>query len=150
MAVLTCLGTFVDIDGHEADLREMSVSARHEAELSDGGRVVLLNDRGWGLSRLTRASTAAEDAARDDDMPDIWAAQTVDDVQETARVVVGPDEPFDGRSQEDMEADHWAYLQQILQRQGVVVDAAQLRRLPHDVVLSQRMLARMSGERGDT
>lgn len=47
------------------------------------------------------------------------------------------------RSQEDMEADHWAFLQQIAQRQGVVVDAAELRQLPHDVVLSQRLLARL-------
>jgi hypothetical protein len=35
-----------------------------------------------------------------------------------------------------MEADHWAFLSEILRRQGVVVDAQELKRLPHDVVLS--------------
>ncbi len=44
-----------------------------------------------------------------------------------------------------MEADHWAYLQQIAQRQGVVTNAAELRQLPHDVVLSPGLLARLGG-----
>ncbi|MEV4163197.1 hypothetical protein [Nonomuraea dietziae] len=116
--------TFVDVDDQAADT--ISVSARHEAELVDGTRVLLLNDRGWGSSQG-------------------WAATSVADIQETTRAVVGPDEPFGGRSQEDMEADHWASLQQLAQRQGVIVDAAALRQLPHDVVLSQQVLARIGG-----
>jgi hypothetical protein len=67
----------------------------------------------------------------------------VQDIEETARFVVGPDEPFAGRSQEDMEADHWASLSEVLRRQGVVVDARESKRLPHDVVLSERLLARV-------
>ncbi|NUW39342.1 hypothetical protein [Nonomuraea rhodomycinica] len=118
------LVTFVDVDGQAADT--VSVSARHEVELADGTRVLLLHDRGWGSSQG-------------------WAATSVADVQDTTRTVVGPDEPFGGRSQEDMEADHWALLQRIAQRQGVVVDAATLRRLPHDVVLSPQVLARIEG-----
>ncbi len=61
-------------------------------------------------------------------------------------MVVGPDEPFGDRTHDDMEADHWAYLQQIAQRQGVVTTAAELRDLPHDVVLSSRLLARLAGD----
>ncbi|MGH3518694.1 MAG: hypothetical protein ACRDQ7_15005 [Haloechinothrix sp.] len=106
------------------------MSARHEAELDDGSRVLLLDDRGWGESRG-------------------WNTTSVEDMRETARVVVGPDEPPDGRSYEKMEADHWAFLQQIAQRQGVVVDAAELRQLPHDVVFSQRVLSRI-GDNPDT
>ncbi|MFI7129937.1 hypothetical protein ACIBQ1_29845 [Nonomuraea sp. NPDC050153] len=117
--------TFVDVDNQAVDT--ISVSVRHEAELVDGTRVLLLNDRGWGSSQG-------------------WAATSVADIQETTRAVVGPDEPFGGRSQEDMEADHWASLQQIVQRQGVIVDAAALRQLPHDVVLSQQVLARIGGD----
>lgn len=64
-------------------------------------------------------------------------------------MVVGPDEPPDGRSYEDEEAAHWAFLQQIAQRQGVVVDAAELKQLPHDVVLSHRILSRI-GDNPDT
>lgn len=58
-------------------------------------------------------------------------------------MVVGPDEPSDGFSQEDAEQGHWAYLRDVLRQHGVVVDALDLRRLPHDVVLSERLLARV-------
>ena len=128
MIAVTRLVTFVDIDGQAAD-DTVAMSARHEAELADGSRVLLLNDRGWGGFGPT----------------DIWARTSVEDIVATTRVVVGPDEPFGDRSQADMEADHWAWLQQIANRQGVVTDAAELRQLPHDVLLSPRLLARMDG-----
>jgi hypothetical protein len=66
---------------------------------------------------------------------------SVEEIKETSRWVVGPDEPFDGRSQEDMERDHWGYMAEVLRRQGVAVDADELKSLPHDVVLSERVLA---------
>ena len=103
----------------------MSVTARHEAVLVNGRRVLLLDDRGWSSSGP----------------PDIWAVTSVADIVDTARVVVGPDEPFDGRSHEDMETDHWAHLTEILQQRGIVADALELKRLPHDVVLSEQLLA---------
>lgn len=124
MSGVTRLVTFVDVDDQADD--RISVSARHEIELAAGSRVLLLNDRGW-------SSSAG------------WTARSVQDIQETTRMVVGPDGPFGDRSQKDMEADHWASLQQIAQRQGVVTDAAELRQLPHDVVLSPRLLARIGG-----
>jgi hypothetical protein len=68
---------------------------------------------------------------------------SVEDIERKARMVVGPDEPFDGSSQEDVEQGHWAYLSDVLRQHGVVVDALDLRRLPHDVVLSERLLARV-------
>ncbi len=67
----------------------------------------------------------------------------------TARTVVGPDEPFEGRSSADMAADHWASLAAVLRQQGVVADALELTRLPHDVVLSERLLARLHHHPGD-
>lgn len=124
--------TFLDVDDDNADPRRMSVSARHEAVLGDGRHVLLLDDRGWGVSGP----------------PDIWAVTSVEDVVDTARVVVGPDEPFGGRSHEDMQADHWASLAGVLRRQGVPADAVELRRLPHDVVLSERLLARLGRDPG--
>jgi hypothetical protein len=39
-----------------------------------------------------------------------------------------------------MERDHWAYLAEILRQQGVAVNADELTGLPHDVVLSDRVL----------
>ena len=105
----------------------MSVSARHEAELVGGRRVLLLDDRGWSASGPSN----------------IWAMTSVEDFVATARMVVGPDEPFDGRSHEDMEADHWVQLAEVLRKQGVVADALELKRIPHEVVLSERLLARV-------
>ena len=80
---------------------------------------------------------------------DTWALTSVEDIEDTARVVVGPDEPPEARSQEDAEADHWSYLADVLRQQGVVVDTVELKRLPHDVVVSERLLARI-GRRGTT
>jgi hypothetical protein len=138
MAAVTRLVTLVDVNDENADALQMSVSARHEADLTDGRRVPLLDDRGWTSSAL-RASGVGEVP----DQPDVWAVTSVGDIEETARVVVGPDEPLDGYSQADAEAAHWAYLADVLRQQGVVVDALELKRLPHDVVLSERLLARI-------
>jgi hypothetical protein len=117
-----------------ADPRELSVAARHEAVLDDGRHMVLLDDRGWteGLRG------AGEDA-------DIWEGVSERHIAETARVVVGPDEPFGGRTQREMEESHWAWLAGKLAADGVSVEPAELGRLPHDVVLGDRLRARLGG-----
>ena len=120
--------------GEDVDPRRISVSARHEAVLEDGGRLLLLDDRGW---------TEELRGAGADEIDDLWALTPERDIVETARMVVGPDEPFRGRSQDEMETDHWNALAEILRAHGAVVDAAELRRLPHDVVLSDRLRARL-------
>ena len=130
---VTRLVTFVEVDDAAADPRQMSVSARHEAVLVDGGHVLLLADRGWSASGP----------------PNIWAVTAVEWIADTARMVVGPDEPFGGRSQKDMEADHWASMAAVLRHQGVDADALELGRLPHDVVLSEQLLARIGHQPGD-
>ena len=48
-----------------------------------------------------------------------------------------------------MEASHWETLASILRRQGVAVEAAELRELPHDVELTTRLRARVSRAPGD-
>jgi hypothetical protein len=144
VSAVTRLVTFVDLAEGVGDARQMSVSARHEAVLADGRRMLLLDDRGWH-STVRRAYWGGE--VPDDDSPrdqlDSWAMTSVEDIEETTRVVVGPDEPPDGYTQEHMEATHWSYLAGVLREQGVVVDPLDLRRLPHDVVLSERLLARV-------
>jgi hypothetical protein len=149
MAAVTHLVTLVDVDVGNSDSRQMSVSARHEAALADGRRVLLLDDRGWTSSAL-RAYRMGELPDGDPwrDQPDPWAGTTMEDIEETARVVVGPDEPPDGHSQEEAEAAHWAYLADVLREQGLLVDPLELKQLPHDVVLSERLLERIGRERG--
>jgi hypothetical protein len=130
---VTRLVTFVEVDDPVVETQLMSVSARHEAVLTNGDRVLLLADRGWSASGP----------------PDIWAVTSVEEIADTARMVVGPDEPFDGHSREDMEAEHWACLAAILRRHGVEADALELGRLPHEVVLGEQLLARVGRQQGD-
>jgi hypothetical protein len=124
MATVERLITTADVDDRSPDQPYVSVRARHEAVLADGRRLLLLDDRGWASNQP-------------------WAALSPDDVEETARMVVGPDEPPPGRSREEEEAGHWSHLAGTLQRHRVAVDARALRNLPHDVVLSERLLARI-------
>jgi len=149
VAAVTRLVTLVDVNDEVADTRQMSVSARHEAALADGRRVLLLDDRGWTSSALRAfwPPEGADGESRQDQL-DTWAVTSVEDIEETARVVVGPDEPAEGRSQADAEADHWAHLADVLRQQGVVVAPLELKRLPHDVVVSERLLARIGRGRG--
>ena len=150
MAAVTRLVTLVDVQDDVADPRQMSVSALHEAVLEDGRRVLLLDDRGWTSAALTASWGEVPDGESRRDPLDTWALTSVEDIEETARVVVGPDEPPEGYSQEEAEADHWAHLADVLRQQGVVVDALELKQLPHDVVLSERLLARIGRGRGGT
>ena len=39
--------TFTDVAGDVGDVAQASVLARHEAQLTDGRRVVIFSDRGW-------------------------------------------------------------------------------------------------------
>ncbi len=127
------LETVAEIGGDAGPAR-ISASARLDAVLDDGRRVVLLDDRGWA-EELGGPGAA--------DLPDIWAATTREHIAATARTVVGPDEPFGGRSQADMERDHWDFLAGRLAESGVAADGAELARLPHDVVLGPRPAGRL-------
>ena len=145
MSAVTRLVTFVDLAEGVGGTGQMTVSARHEAVLLDGGRVLLLDDRGWSASLRTYfyAGDACDRDFGREQQPDIWAVTSVEDIEQEARMVVGPDEPPNGFSQADAEQGHWAYLSDVLRQHGVIVDALELRRLPHDVVLSERLLARV-------
>ena len=130
------LVTSVELDD-AGDPQAQNFSALHEAVLADGRRVTLLDDRGWGGrafrfdGRTTHAITAFE----------AWSFVTREEIVREARIVVGPDEAFDGHSQEDMEDDHWAHLAEVLCARGITIEPAELRRLPHEVVLGERLLA---------
>jgi hypothetical protein len=115
--------------------RDISVACRHEAVLDDGRRVVLLDGRGW-TAGLRGPGTEALDG---------WAAASEAEIVATARDVVGPDEAHGGRSQADMDDGHWGTLAETLRGHGVTADPAELRCLPHDVVLGERLRARLSG-----
>ncbi|SNR32284.1 hypothetical protein SAMN06265360_10295 [Haloechinothrix alba] len=140
MVTVARLVTSIDIDGDATSRTRMDVSACHEAELTDGRRIVLLDDHGWSGS--IRDTTAT--------IPDIWTSHSLEEICDTARMVVGPDEPPDDLSHEDMAAHHWTVLAGILRRHGIAADAAELRHLPHEVVPSARLLTRIGRTTQDT
>jgi hypothetical protein len=128
----------------------MSVTARQEAVLEDGRRVVLLDDRGWsGQLGAVWMDDAPPPQGWREALPSSWAFETVERLERTARDLVGPDEPVTGSTHAEMEASHWAALAGILREQGVEVEAGELRELPHDVELSTRLRARVSRAPGD-
>lgn len=146
MTPVARLVTFVDLgeDDDGPNGSTMSVSARHDAELADGRRVTLLSDRGWGGTGRPGYVMVADDGRRPRS-PAIWSFQTRRDLEETARTVVGPDEPWEGKTWTEGETVHWEALADTLRQAGVEADAADLRALPHDVELSDRVLARLDG-----
>lgn len=133
MAAVIRLLTVVELH-EDGDPLEMSVAARHEAVLDDGRRVVLLDDRGW--TEALRGAGATGGA-------DVWQSASEHEIAETARTVVGPDAPFGGRTRSDMERSHWDTLADTLRAYGVSTDGSTLSRLPHDVVLGERLRARL-------
>jgi hypothetical protein len=122
--------TLADVREHP-DARTISVSARQEAVLDDGRRLLLLDDRGWSSSLRGPGANGA----------DIWAGTSEHEIAEMTRMVVGPDEAFGGHSQAEMESDHWNVLAGKLRAQGVTIAGSELMQLPHDVVLSDRLIA---------
>src|SRR5215467_124757 len=116
MADVVRLETVTDLQRAESD-RDMSVSARLDAVLADGRRVVLLDGRGWSGS--LRGPGADE--------MDAWATTSEADIVRTAGFVVGPDEPYGGRTQADIETGHWDTLAETLRAQGVDAKADDLR-----------------------
>jgi hypothetical protein len=143
--------TFVEVGDHDLgpNSRSMSVRARHEAVLTDGRRVLLLDDRGWGgtigVAFLDGEPSQENRRRAERDAPSAWAHQTVEGMQETARMVVGPDAARGDHTQADMDAGHWDWMSSILRDNGVEITGAELKALPHDVELSDRVLARIGG-----
>ena len=141
MVLIARLVTFVDFDG--ANGSQLSFSARQDAVLVDGRRVVLLDDRGWsqGWSQ-SRLSLRSEDGLPTQTAASSpWEGVTREHIEEMARTVVGPDSAYGNYTQAEMDEWHWSYLSAALAEHGVVVDGTGLRALPHDVELSDCLLA---------
>ncbi len=88
------------------------------------GRVLLLDDRGWGTSAA-------------------WSEVTEAGVVADALLVTGPDEPWGDMTQDDATAFHFRELAEIAARRGLVVTAAELEALPIEVELSKELRARL-------
>jgi len=132
MTLVTRLITYADV-GEDGDPRTASVALRQVAILADDRELVVLEGRGWS-GRIHGPTALAADP---------WTYETADQIIETARVVVGPDEPFGGHSADEMETSHWDSIARSLHALGVGATGEELRALPHDVILSERLMRRI-------
>jgi hypothetical protein len=112
-----------------ATLRELtsnsySVRLRHVARLAGGQEIPLLDDRGVSASFHS---------------PGIIL--TREQVERDARTCVGPDEPVDQQTWTQVDAQHATFIAERLRVAGVTIDAGEVRRLEHDVVLDERLRA---------
>lgn len=97
------------------------------ATLSDGRRVTLSQDRGWSSSGV---SGAADD--------DLWAYLAVEDVERDVLNVVLPDD-----AEATGDKHPWELFAERLVDLGVSTTPEDLRALPYEVILSQRLRERL-------
>jgi len=97
------------------------------ASLSDGRRLTLSDDRGWG-------STSSQGPSYD-----AWTDLTVENVERDVRNVVLPDD-----AEETGDEHPWDLLAERLNVLGVEATPEQLRRIPYEVILSRRLQERLS------
>lgn len=85
---------------------------------------MLFDDRGWSSS-----AGIAEEGLRQ--------------IEDTARMVVGPDGPGPGETDEQMEALYWEWMEHKLRAAGISAEAGELKELPHDVEIGERLQHRL-------
>jgi hypothetical protein len=118
------LVTLVDLDDRNQNDGH-SAWAHLYVVLRSGERRLLLDDRGW--------SSSAE-----------IAQDGLQQIEDTARMVVGPDGPGAGETDEQMEAWYWEWMHHKLRDAGVSAEADDLKALPHDVEIGERLRHRLA------
>jgi hypothetical protein len=104
----------------ESFRRGLSFRVQEFAELSDGRRITLHDERGYGTS-------GPEDP---------WQFQTSESIEADVRTTVLPDD-------DDGEEHPWEWLVELLQTQGVEATPEQLKQVPYRVEFSQRLAAKL-------
>jgi hypothetical protein len=92
--------------------------------LHNGERLLLLDGRGWSSSAAI-------------------AHQSLEEIERTARMVVGPDGPGPDETDQQMAAWYWERMEHKLRDAGIAADAAELQGLVHDVEISERLRRRL-------
>lgn len=123
MAVVSRFVSVVEL-AEGANSQGISVSVLLEAKLDNGQSLVVLDDRGWNSSQP-------------------WDQAQPEQIQETARTVVGPDEPRGEQTMADATSAYWNYLRKILAEYGIESSSTELQAIPHEVVLCERVLERL-------
>jgi hypothetical protein len=117
------LGAICDLDpAGNHDPRENGFKVSEFALLDTGERVTLHAERGYG----GRSSSGV-----------IWAHETVETITRDVLTTVLPDD-------DDIDEEHpWEWLAELAHAQGIDVTADDLRQVPYEVVLTERVLHRL-------
>lgn len=125
-----------DDDDPRPEASQMDVAVSHEAELSDGRRVVILT-HGWMGSGPSH----------------IWATESAEEIVQTSREVVAPDwdvteedEARDARARELAQLYRFGYIAGAAEQHGAF--AFRLKDLSHEVELTERLRARFTHDPG--
>ena len=118
------LVTIADLGHNVLHKSRVSVAARLGVVLSDGSSLMLFDDRGYSTNQQ-------------------WSEVSVEDIKENALAVVGPERADNNPDLEATAMDYWEDLSEILEGRDIDVDPAELRELPREVRLSQRLLKRL-------
>lgn len=112
-----------------------SVALELFAVLENGTEHLLLADRGfcWALSSAPASHWTGM----------MWS----DELKDSARACVGPDEPRESQTPSQAEHDHWSVLADDLRIvRGVTTTPAQLAKTPHDVVFDDAITRRLADD----
>jgi hypothetical protein len=117
------LGAICDLDpAGNHDPRENDFTVSEFALLDTGERVILHDERGYG----GRSSSG-----------DIWAHETVETITSDVLTTVLADD-------DDIGEEHrWTWLAKLARAQGIYVTADDLRQVPYEVVLTERVVQRL-------
>jgi len=118
-----------EIENLVEDFRRGVSFVVHEfAELADGRRLTLHEERGFTTCSIASSGPAPSDQ---------WRGLTLEHLEADVRTTVLPDD-------DDTQDEHpWEWLAGLLHVHGVEATAEELRLLPYDVVFSERLRARV-------
>ena len=116
------LGAECDVDDANSDGSRASFRVSEFAVLDDGSRITLHAERGF----VSKPSSG-----------DPWRQLSLDDLGRSVRTTVLPDgEPTD-------DEHPWEWLVELLDAHGITTTADELRRVPYDVVFTDRVIERI-------
>ena len=111
----------------------VSIVVHEFAELADGRRLTLHEERGFFTGTMASRGPAPSDQ---------WRYLTLENLERDVRTTVLPDN-------DDTQDEHpWEWLAGLLHVHGVEATAEELRVLPYDVVFSERLRARAVADAG--
>jgi hypothetical protein len=117
------LGAICDLHKTSENGRSVSFGVSEFALLDDGRRLRLHNDRGFTIGWGSSVSSTSE----------VWKSEVKDSIIQDVLNVVLPDDDESGE-------DHpWEWLAGLAQARGINVTADDLRGLPYQVILTNRV-----------